>query len=451
MFPKKQISYQFLKYIKPIWYFNLRPDQINKFWEFPEDYLKVNEPNLETETKYSDKCISDWDISFQRISMGSITEIIGLSSLEFEKKINPNDLYHFIKKYFKNKWIVIVFIQRFLTFNNPLSDLIAIWNSRNTRKINLYNQEYEYVTYPSFTSKLISDLPLVSIIIPTFNRYNVLSSLLADLEKQNYSNFEVLIIDQSWDFNEEFYKRYKYKINIIRQKTPALWRARNKGIETANSDLLLFLDDDSRLRPDWIFEHLKCIDYFKADISSGISKSKIGAKIPENYSYFRLSDQLDTGNVLIKKEVFIKCGLFDEKFEKMRMGDGEFGVRSYLNGFKNISNPKAYREHLKIKYGGLRYWGHWDAYRSKNILAPRPIPSVLYLYRKYWGNDAALFQLLQSIPLSYTPYRLKSRMWGYILSLCIFFLFFPIVILQTISSWRTSSKMLNGNSQIKKL
>jgi len=451
MFPKKQISYQFLKYIKPIWYFNLRPDQINKFWEFPEDYLKVNEPNLETETKYSDKCISDWDISFQRISMGSITEIIGLSSLEFEKKINPNDLYHFIKKYFKNKWIVIVFIQRFLTFNNPLSDLIAIWNSRNTRKINLYNQEYEYVTYPSFTSKLISDLPLVSIIIPTFNRYNVLASLLADLEKQNYSNFEVLIIDQSWDFNEEFYKRYKYKINIIRQKTPALWRARNKGIETANSDLLLFLDDDSRLRPDWIFEHLKCIDYFKADISSGISKSKIGAKIPENYSYFRLSDQLDTGNVLIKKEVFIKCGLFDEKFEKMRMGDGEFGVRSYLNGFKNISNPKAYREHLKIKYGGLRYWGHWDAYRSKNILAPRPIPSVLYLYRKYWGNDAALFQLLQSIPLSYTPYRLKSRMWGYILSLCIFFLFFPIVILQTISSWRTSSKMLNGNSQIKKL
>ena len=451
MFPKKQISYQFLKYIKPIWYFNLRPDQINKFWEFPEDYLKVNEPNLETETKYSDKCISDWDISFQRISMGSITEIIGLSSLEFEKKINPNDLYHFIKKYFKNKWIVIVFIQRFLTFNNPLSDLIAIWNSRNTRKINLYNQEYEYVSYPSFTSKLISDLPLVSIIIPTFNRYNVLASLLADLEKQNYSNFEVLIIDQSWDLNEEFYKRYKYKINIIRQKTPALWRARNKGIETANADLLLFLDDDSRLRPDWIFEHLKCIDYFKADISSGISKSKIGAKIPENYSYFRLSDQLDTGNVLIKKEVFIKCGLFDEKFEKMRMGDGEFGVRSYLNGFKNISNPKAYREHLKIKSGGLRYWGHWDAYRSKNILAPRPIPSVLYLYRKYWGNDAALFQLLQSIPLSYTPYRLKSRMWGYILSLCIFFLFFPIVILQTISSWRTSSKMLNGNSQIKNL
>ena len=36
---------------------------------------------------------------------------------------------------------------------------------------------------------------------------------------------------------------------------------------------------------------------------------------------------------------------FDKQFEKMRMGDGEFGVRAYLKGYKNISNPNAYRKH----------------------------------------------------------------------------------------------------------
>ena len=46
-------------------------------------------------------------------------------------------------------------------------------------------------------------------------------------------------------------------------------------------------------------------------------------------------------NVLIKKVVFDKCGLFDRQFEKQRMGDGEFGTRIYLSGFKNISNPKV--------------------------------------------------------------------------------------------------------------
>ena len=33
--------------------------------------------------------------------------------------------------------------------------------------------------------------------------------------------------------------------------------ARNKGIKYAKSDYLLFLDDDSRVKPDWILEHLK--------------------------------------------------------------------------------------------------------------------------------------------------------------------------------------------------
>ena len=451
MLAEKNLSFQLLKYVRPIWYFHLKPSNGgNIVWV---DFEKLSGKALSLihyDSGYSHPTICSWDASYQALMKGIVKQAENNIKTD-EIELLPADIYRFTRKYHKNIWLYVTFFQRLFSLYNPVSEFIALWQTRKVKYTNLFYTYYDYEDYPNFDSPLVKSNSLITIIIPTFNRYNVLASLLADLEKQNYSNFEVLIIDQSLDFNEEFYKKYKYKINIIRQKTPALWRARNKGIETANSDLLLFLDDDSRLRPDWIFEHLKCIDYFKADISSGISKSKIGAKIPENYSYFRLSDQLDTGNVLIKKEVFIKCGLFDEKFEKMRMGDGEFGVRAYLNGFINISNPFAFRDHLKIKNGGLRYWGHWDAYRSKNILAPRPIPSVLYLYRKYWGNDAALFQLLQSIPLSYTPYRLKSRMWGYILSLCIFFLFFPIVILQTISSWRTSSKMLNGNSQIKKL
>ena len=134
----------------------------------------------------------------------------------------------------------------------------------------------------------------------------------------------------------KFYNKYNFRCKIIRQTKPALWEARNRGIKSAKSEYLLFLDDDSRIAPDWILEHLKCLDYFQADISSGVSKSLIGAKIPENYSFFRWSDQLDTGNVLIKRNVFNVCGLFDRQFEKMRMGDGEFGVRAYINGVNGL-------------------------------------------------------------------------------------------------------------------
>ena len=154
---------------------------------------------------------------------------------------------------------------------------------------------------------------------------------------------------------------------------------------------------------------LKCSDYFKADVSAGVSLSVIGAPIPIHYDYFRWADQLDTGNVLIKKNVFKKCGLFDKKFEKMRMGDGEFGVRSLINGFRSINNHLASRTHLKTAKGGLRENGGWDGLRPKNWFSPKPIPSVLYFFRKYWGNKATIHFLVQTIPISILPINLKAK------------------------------------------
>lgn len=167
-------------------------------------------------------------------------------------------------------------------------------------------------------------------------------------------------------------------------------------------------DDDSRVDPDWLTNHILCLDFFQADLSSGVSFSRVGARIPEHYSFFRVSDQLDTGNALIKKEVFKDIGLFDRQFEKQRMGDGEFGLRAFLNGYLNVSNPFARRLHLKVKTGGLRQMGSWDAFRTRKFWAPRPIPSVLYFFRSYFGTVKSKFALLRSVPISVMPYQIKK-------------------------------------------
>jgi Predicted glycosyltransferases len=169
--------------------------------------------------------------------------------------------------------------------------------------------------------------------------------------------------------------------------------ARNKAIELSDSDYLLLFDDDSRVELDWIRNHIKCLDFFDADISSGTSISLVGDKVPDNYSFFKYSEQLDTGNVLIKRDVFKAIGLFDRQYEKQRMGDGEYGLRAFLFGFKNISNPYAQRLHLKVGTGGLRQMGSWDGFRPKKWFSPRPIPSVLYQFRKYYGNKMTIFNL----------------------------------------------------------
>jgi len=63
--------------------------------------------------------------------------------------------------------------------------------------------------------------------------------------------------------------------------------------------------------------------------------------------------------------------LFDEKFNGMRMGDGEFGMRAYTKGYKSISNPYAKRLHLKVSEGGLREMGSWDGFRPKKMVCPQ--------------------------------------------------------------------------------
>ena len=151
---------------------------------------------------------------------------------------------------------------------------------------------------------------------------------------------------------------------------------------------------------------------------------------------------MDTGNVLVKKEVFQNIGMFDTKFEKQRMGDGEYGLRAYLAGYRNISNPNAKRIHLKIGQGGLRQMGSWDGWRPKKFFGPRPVPSILYLFRKYHGNAAARWALFKNVPPSIVPYQFKGNKMLMMFGAVVSFLLAPIVIMQVFKSWSGSSNLL---------
>ena len=252
-------------------------------------------------------------------------------------------------------------------------------------------------------------------------------------------------------FQEDFYSNFNLDIEIIKQQEKALWLARNSAVRISQGELLLLFDDDSRVEIDWITNHIKCIDFFKAEVSSGVSISTVGAKVPENYSFFRVSDQIDTGNVLIKKEVFRAIGLFDRQFEKQRMGDGEFGLRSHLYGFLNISNPFTERLHLKVSTGGLRQMGSWDGFRPKKILGPRPVPSVVYYYRRYFGKKRSLLALLRGVPPSIMPYRFKKNKRIMLVGFIVSILIFPLIVLQVLISWNKASEKLKQGPIISKL
>ena len=439
------MPFRFLKYLQPTQYFRLkRQDQtyvfskVDKLPKYILEYLSVDE-------SYKSQNAQDYDLSWQAIQKGYIGE--AKTYLDF-KRLPVIDEYRFIRKNFHKAWVLYVLLIRLFSFKNPFAEISAFIKTKGTKRQSFAENPVTYKNYDAFDSEFIKAQPLVSIIIPTLNRYEYLKDVLEDLEQQDYKNFEVIIVDQSEPFQKDFYQDFKLDINLIYQEEKALWLARNTAIRESKGEYILLFDDDSRIDVDWIVEHLKCLDFFNADISSGVSISKAGAKIPENYAYFCISSQLDTGNVLLPKSIFKELGLFDRQFEKQRMGDGEFGLRAYLANFKNISNPKAKRLHLKVGSGGLREMGSWDAFRPKKLFAPRPIPSVLYLFRKYFGIKAARFALLKTIPSSIIPYRYKQNSVMMLIGVFISFLLLPFVLIQVLRSWRLASIKLNEGDKI---
>ncbi len=446
--------FQFLKYIQPLYYYRL-------LGQLPEEsqnqYLSLIEgqkkDRLILDSKFSKSESSKMDLLYQALQKGYIPEGIKkesskqiFTSLKEIKHIGDN--YQFISKYFGKGKLTYVFFLRILTLNNPLLEIVAYVKSFKIKKINVFENHVVYDEFHTFNSDLIQKNPLVSVVIPTLNRYEYLKDVLSDLEKQDYQNFEVLICDQTDAVNDVFYEGWKLNIRLFKQEEKALWLARNMCIQQSFGDYILLFDDDSRVESNWISNHLKCLDFFKVKISAGVTHTLVGHGLGKKETYFHLSDVFDTGNSMVHKSVFIEVGLFDRQFEKQRMGDGEFGLRAIMGGFLVVSNPFARRIHLKVETGGLRQMGSWDALRPKSLFAPRPVASVLYLARKYFGNSSAKYYLIQNISFSFIPYKFKKSKVLKLLFLCVLPLYLPLMCVVVIKSWVKASKMLRSGALI---
>jgi glycosyltransferase involved in cell wall biosynthesis len=439
--------FKFLKYINPIWYYLLETKNKTNYFVNFSDLSDSDQIKVELDKHYESKNGSIRDFAFQAWSSGLISTS---ETSIFDKTNEPtiSDNYRFVKKFYHPAWSFFILILRILEFKNPFNEIYCYFTAFKTKRVNLNKAKFEHSDFNNFDSQLLQKNYKVSIIIPTLNRYQYLRDALIDLENQTYKNFEVIVVDQSNPFQEDFYKQFGVEIILIRQEARALWQARNSAVKVSRGELILLFDDDSRVEKDWVEQHIKCLDYFDCEISSGASISVAGGKVPSHYSFFRWGDQIDTGNALLKKSVFREIGLFDLQFNGQRMGDGEFGIRAFLSGFKNVNNPLAMRIHLKVKEGGLREMGSWDAFRPTKLFSPRPIPSVFYLSRRYFGNYSSLLMLIVNVPMSIIPYKYKGNTILITLSMFAILLILPFLLIQVLISWKISSRMISEGPKI---
>ena len=434
----------FLKYLQPTNYFQRLSKKGISVFPVADKLPKYITSQIKLDEAYKSEVAKAYDLSWRVIKLGYIGDAETYKNFE---KLPVIDEYRFIRKNFNWAWVLFVYIIRILSLHNPIKETRTWLNSRKIKRNTHLDNIVLYDDYKEFQSQLITSQPLVSIVIPTLNRYDYLNDILKDLEVQDYSNFEVVVVDQSDDFDEAFYKKFDLNFNIIRQKEKALWLARNTAVKQSNGSLIALSEDDVRINSDWISQHLKCLDYFDAKVSAGVFYPS-GQQIPKERSFFVVASQFATGNAMLYKSVFKDVGLFDRQFEKQRMGDGEFGMRLYLKRIKSISNPKASCVDVKAATGGLREMGSWDAFRPSKFFSPRPIPSVLYFFRRYFGVKATRMALLRTIPISIFPYHLKRNKTFLVLAPLVTIIILPLVIIQVLRSWSLASKKIKQGELI---
>src|SRR5215469_6620592 len=100
--------------------------------------------------------------------------------------------------------------------------------------------------------------PRITVVICTFNRFDLLLDAIASIELQDFptDNYELIVVDNSDDLAAQ--ARFREGLEIacqhryITEAQPGLSRARNISVNAAASDIVAFMDDDAKAAPDWL-------------------------------------------------------------------------------------------------------------------------------------------------------------------------------------------------------
>jgi len=323
--------------------------------------------------------------------------------------LDEHDRFLLLRRVFGRKWVRYAAVRRALAHRRPLRVARAMRASGEAHRALPRPGAGAVVERPRV--EVPAD-PSVTVVLPTLGRYELLRPVLEQLRKQTIPASQVVVVDQN-DPDKRDHALYSefadLDLEVVFQEQRGQWLARNAAVQRATGEWIAFVDDDSEVGEDFIEQHLEGLRRYDADLSTGASLAVIGAPVPDNYAFYRVADQWDSGNGMCHRSLFERFGLFDQQYDRQRRGDAEFGLRVQLGGGLAIHNPHAVRAHLKAQQGGLRTFGSLDGFRHRDRTSPLPLPSMVYYTLRYHTPRQVREDLVIGLTQAIVPYELKRR------------------------------------------
>jgi glycosyltransferase involved in cell wall biosynthesis len=262
--------------------------------------------------------------------------------------------------------------------------------------------------------------PLISVVIPFFNRKTLICRAIDSVLEQTYTNFELILVDDAStdDSNSVINQYYDKRISLIKRiQNGGAGAARNTGIRAAQGEYIGFLDSDDTWLPSKLEMQLSLLEEQPYDCPGVICDFAIIEKQSQrNLSPFNGSQtllrQLEWGcafspgsTLLVRKHVFSDIGYIDESLK--RLEDWEWLIRyamKYNFACLNNSLSVIYRtsipetretieacqtifnahKHIFLKHGFLNFLRFFSTIQIEKSAAhfrvKHSIYSILYLF-----------------------------------------------------------------------
>jgi len=174
-------------------------------------------------------------------------------------------------------------------------------------------------------SKTIKKNPLVTVIIPTYNRGWILKEAIESVLSQDFDDFELIVVDDgSTDNTDSILDEYAGDIIVLRQDNRGVSAARNAGINFASGQLIAFLDSDDVWLPKKLTSQ---VDFFNSNPDVLICQTqelwiRNGKRVNPKNRHKKISGMIfkqslplcivSPSAVMLKKKLLDQTGVFDE-------------------------------------------------------------------------------------------------------------------------------------------
>lgn len=221
----------------------------------------------------------------------------------------------------------------------------------------------------------------VSVIIPNYNGFNYLSKCLDALDRQDYTDFNVIVVDDASTMSgiETVLQGHRNVYLIQHNKNMGFAASVNDGIKATDADYVFLLNNDAYPEKDCIGKLVKAIQESSIKLIFSVQCKMISAvnhalidnagdfynimgwartrgkdKLRDSYSTTSEIFSACAGAAIYDREALVKVGLFDESHFAY-LEDVDVGYRAKLDGYINKYNPDAIVYHEGSATSGSRH------------------------------------------------------------------------------------------------